>query len=352
MKKYILLFVLIISTFVAAQKNPDNPKITSEEIKEHLEFLASDAMKGRFSGSPEERKAGNYIMEDFKRHGLKPAFNGSYFQEFPFIEKVELTKNNSLKITIDGKSKSYVLDKDFITAPFSGKGNFNCDLVFVGYGISTPKMDYDDYNEIDVKGKMVVVMRYHPEHDSSRSQFDKYSSFRQKVSTAKDKGAAGIIFVNGYVPKNDEDPLMTLHYDGAPGEKDFPALQIKRDIADELFKAEGLNFAEVQKQIDNSKKPSSFEFKNIKVSGETETNEVEKTARNVGGVLEGNDPVLKNEYIVIGGHYDHLGIDQLMEASMYKGKDPAIYQPRCVKIGTFLDDDFIKNSNVDGNSIG
>ena len=325
MKKNIFFLVLLISGFVFAQKNPDNPQITSEEIKEHLQYLASDEMKGRFSGSPEAYKAGEYIKEDFQRHGLKAAFAGNFFQEFPFIEKVELTKNNSLSLNVNGESEALKINKDFTTAPFSGKQKINSDLVFTGYGISAPKLSYDDYEGIDVKGKVVLVMRYHPEHDSARSDFDRYSTFRYKASVAKEKGAIGIIFVNGHVPKNDEDELMALRYDGAAGIQDFSALQIKRDVVDRLFKSAGMNFAEVQNKIDASKKPDSFQFDNVNVSGETETKEIERTARNVGGFLEGNDPVLKKEYIVIGAHYDHLGIDQMLQASMYKGKDKQIH---------------------------
>jgi hypothetical protein len=325
MKKYIFILFLFVTAAAFAQKNPDNPQITSDEIKAHLQFLASDNLKGRFSGSPEERIAANYIKEDFERHGLKPAFAGSYFQEFPFIEKIELTKNNKLFLEIEGKKNNLRLQKDFITAPFSGKAKFSGEIVFAGYGISAPKLNYDDYENINVSGKIVLVMRYHPEHDSSKSDFDRYASYRQKAITAQEKGAAAIIFVNGYAPKNDEDQLMALRYDGASGIKDFPVLQIKREVADKIFKSNGLNFVDAQNKIDASKKPASFIVKNVKAGGETDAKEVEKMARNVGAVLEGNDPVLKNEYIVIGAHYDHLGIDQALESSMYKGKDKQIH---------------------------
>lgn len=325
MRKYIFFLFLIITATAFAQKNPDNPLITSDEIKAHLQFLASDNLKGRFSGSPEERIAGDYIKKDFERHGLKPAFAASYFQAFPFIEKVELSKNNKLFFEIEGKKSNLRLQKDYTTAPFSGKAKFSGEIVFAGYGISAPKLNYDDYENINVSGKIVLVMRYHPEHDSSKSDFDRYASYRQKAITAQEKGAAAIIFVNGYSPKNDEDPLMALHYDGASGIKDFPVLQIKREEADKIFKSNGLNFADTQNKIDASKKPASFFFKNVNASGETEAKEVEKLARNVGAVLEGNDPLLKNEYIVIGAHYDHLGIDQALESSMYKGKDKQIH---------------------------
>lgn len=325
MKRTTLLFLFIISSFTFAQRTWFDPQITAKDIKAHVTYLASDDLKGRFTGSPEERIAGDYIKNQFSAFGLQPLFNRNFFQEFPFIENVELTGENFLSFIINDEKKSLVIKSDYIAAPFSGKGRISAGLIFVGYGISAPKLNYDDYEGIDVKGKIVVAMRYHPEHDSSKSEFDRYSSFRQKASTAKDKGAAGIIFINGYLPRNDEDRLMELRYDGAAGTKDFSAVQIKRNIADELFKSQNLSLADHQKQIDAQKKPASFAFQNVKVELATEVKEIAKIARNVAGFLEGNDPQLKNEFLVIGAHYDHLGIDQYLTASMYKGAEKLIH---------------------------
>ncbi|MBA4406701.1 aminopeptidase [bacterium] len=325
MKKFSVLLAVLFALSIQAQNKIHSPDITAQEIKANVFYLASDAMKGRFTGSSEERKAGDYIQYEFQLYGLKPAFNGSWFQEFPFVEKVEMTKANSLAFEVKSKKQLLKAGKDFATVAYSGKGKAAGELVFVGYGISAPKINYDDYAGIDVKGKIVVVMKYHPEHDSSRSEFDKYASFRNKATVAKEKGAAAIILVNGYAPKNDDDPIMELRYDGAPAMKDILVQQVKRSFVDELFNADGKNFAEIQKQIDASKKPSSFFLVNSRTSLSTEVKEIVKNGRNVAGMIEGSDPVLKNEYIVIGGHYDHLGIDQLKEASMDKSKEKQIH---------------------------
>lgn len=322
--KKLLLIVIIFNLIINAQDKDHNPEITVKEIKSHLELLASDEMKGRFSGSPEEIKTGEYIKEQFKAYGLKPAFNESWFQEFPFIEKVEMTKNNYLKILIDNKKQELKPSKDYSTLGFSGKLKIKSELVFVGYGISAPKLNYDDYDGIDVKGKIVLIMKNHPEHDSSKSEFEKFISLRNKANIAKEKGASGIIFINGYFPKND-DILPEPKYDGAPAMKDFAVVQIKRASFESILKNQNFSLEEIQKQIDKNKKPNSFKLKNIIIELSTEVKEVQKTARNVGGILEGNDPILKNEYIVIGAHYDHLGIDQLKDASMYKGTDKQIH---------------------------
>ncbi|NJD21956.1 MAG: M28 family peptidase [Melioribacter sp.] len=325
MKRITVLLTILFLVSIQAQNKIHRPEITAEEVKANVFYLASDAMKGRFTGSPEERLAGDYIKSEFQLYGLVPAFNGNWFQEFPFIERVEMTRANSLSFEVKGKKQNLKTGIDYSTVSYSGKGKVSGELVFAGYGISAPKLNYDDYEGIDVKGRTVVVMRYHPEHDSSKSEFDKYASFRNKATVAKEKGALAIIFVNGYTPKNGDDQLMELHYDGAPAMKNISVQHVKRNFVDELFKTDGQSFVEVQKQIDASKKPSSFVFKNAKVSLSTEVKEIEKKGRNVAGMIEGSDPVLKNEFIVIGAHYDHLGIDQLKESSMYKGQDKQIH---------------------------
>ncbi|MEW5842215.1 MAG: M28 family peptidase [Bacteroidota bacterium] len=325
MKRCSILVIALFSSFLFAQNKIHNPLITAEEIKANIYYLASDDMKGRFTGSPEERKAGDYIKNEFEIYGLKPAFNGNWFQEFPFVEKVQLIKVNSLTLDINGKKQNLKLGKEFTTVSYSANGKVTGDLVFAGYGVSAPKLGYDDYAGLDVKGKIVVVMRYHPEHDSSKSEFDRYASFRNKATIAKEKGAAGIILVNGYAPVNEDDPLMDLRYDGAPPMSDIFVQNMKRAFVDQLFKSEGLNFSDCQKKIDATKKPASFAFKNAKATLSTGVNEIVSKGRNVAGMIEGSDPTLKNEYIVIGAHYDHLGIDQLKESSMYKGKEPMIH---------------------------
>jgi hypothetical protein len=325
MKRFLAVSIVLISLSIQAQNKIHSQEITAEEIKQNILYLASDAMKGRFTGSPEERIAGEYIKNEFQLYGLMPAMNGSWFQEFPFIEKVEMTKFNSLVFAMNGKKQNLKAGKDFVTVAYSAKGKAAGELIFAGYGISAPKLNYDDYAGIDVKGKIVLVMRSHPDHDSSRTEFDKYASFRNKATVAKEKGAAAIIMVNGFLPKNEDDPLMNLKYDGAPAMKDILVQNIKRNFADELFKSENKNFTDVQKQIDANKKPASFTFKYLTVSLSADIKEIEKKGRNIVGILPGNDPILKNEYIVIGAHYDHLGIDQMKESSMYKGKESMIH---------------------------
>ena len=325
MKK--IIFVLIAPFMFFGNYNGgdhnSNPEITSQEIKDHITYLASDEMKGRFTGSKECLEAANYIEEQFKSSGLTPLFSGGYKQTFPFISGVEFDGDNSVEFTIKDEINSLDLSKDFIPAPFSDNISSESELVFAGYGLSVPSLNYDDYDGIDVKDKIVLALRFNPEYDNPHSEFDNYSSFRQKTTVAREKGAKAIIFVNGALPKVDEDKLLDFKYDGAGSASGIGAIQIKRNFADQLFKSQGLNLEEYQKKISESKKPGSFLFKDVKVKIKTGVKEVIKDSWNVAGYLEGNDPELKNEYVVVGAHFDHLGMGET--GSLYRGDTPQVH---------------------------
>ena len=326
MKKIFFNLVIVSIFSLGFDFNGDkdnNPDITVSEIKSHIEYLASDKLEGRFTGSEGCEEAADYISDEFKNYGLKPLYDGDYLQSFSFISGLELGNNNYVQIIYEKKKSELQIEQDYITAPFSGSREVSGNLVFAGYGISAPKLNYDDYANIDVKDKIVLVMRYSPEYDNPHSKFDDYSSFRQKATVARDKGAAGIIFVNGYFPKDDDDKLMEFRYDRGLLLKDISAIHLKRSFADELFKSQMLDLKDFQKQISESKTPSSFEFKNTNVKLSTEVKEIQKTSWNVAGYLEGNDPQLKNEYVVIGAHFDHLGYGET--GSLYRGDDKQIH---------------------------
>jgi hypothetical protein len=326
LKNSLFVFVLIFFTSISIaqiKSSQRNIEITPSEIQIHINYLASDALKGRATGTPEADLTVKYLTNEFKHYGLKPLFGKSYKQEFTFTADVELTKMNSIIFTSESKKQVLKLNDDFITASFSGNGKVTGELVFVGYGITAPKLKYDDYEGIDVKDKIVVVLRYNPEFDNPHTQFEEYSSFRFKAALAKEKGAKGIIFINGFYPELDSDNLMKFVYDRAAGVKDFPVVHIKRNYIDEIFKSLNIDLKSTQKEISENKQPKSFALNKIKVELNTEVKQVNKTGYNVAGILIGNDPVLKDEYIVIGAHHDHLGMGG--DGSLYRGDTPQIH---------------------------
>jgi Peptidase family M28./PA domain. len=167
-------------------------------------------------------------------------------------------------------------------------------------------LNYDDYQGLDVKDKIVVVFRNNPESNDPNSKFNRFSSFRVKTSVARDKGAKGIIFINTS-EKKDDDNLVNLRYDGAGKVKDIAAIQVKRNIIDDILRNSGKSLEELENQIVETKQPNSFLIEGKKVKIQTTVNEIESKCINVGALLRGNDPQLKNEYLVIGAHFDHLG---------------------------------------------
>lgn len=323
--KSLILTVLLftISNIAVYNQQADNPEVTTAEIKEHISFLASDKLKGRDSGTEELFGAAVYISDEFKNYGLEPLFKDGFLQEFPFVKTIELTDKNSLSFSTNGSEVELKLREDYITVPFSGNTDVNASLVFAGFGISASDLNYDDYSGIDVKNKIVIVFRNTPEPAVAHSGFDAHSPLRKKSSVARDKGAAGIIFINPYDSNKTSDDLVEFSFDRGGAMSDFSVQSVKRIFIEELLHNEGINLKDVYNKILESKKPSSFELKNSSAKISTEVKEVEAVSWNVAGYLEGKDPELKNELIIIGAHFDHLGMGG--EGSLYRGDEPQIH---------------------------
>lgn len=316
--KRILYLIIVLTGIVSAQKN--NPEITADEIKDHITYLASDELEGRMTGTPELYKAADFLKNEFESYGLNPLFNGSFFQDFPFMEKLELGDKNefvteSISVNIPGARNSK-LEQEFIPLSFTDNQSIECKVIFAGYGISAKDLEYDDYAGIDVKDKIVIVFRNHPDMKSPHSKFEQYSSLRYKTTNARDKGAKGIIFVNTNDKK--EDPLIELRYDNAAKISGISAVQVKRSSLSFI------PFTDLQNQIDSTLKPRSFivEDNQLTIKLSTEVDEVKGKSVNVGGIIKATNNKFPGEYLVIGAHFDHLGWGG--QNSLYMG-EPSIH---------------------------
>lgn len=309
--KNVFLVCALLSSFIIAQNSPD---ITAEEIKQHITYLASDELEGRMTGTDALYEAADFLKKEFESYGLKPLFDGSYFQEFPFMEKLELG-DNELTIVINGTEKSFKLSKDFTALGFTDNKEVKGNLVFAGYGITAKDLNYDDYANIDVKDKIVIVYRNHPDMKTPHSKFDQYSSLRYKTTTARDKGAIGIIFIN--TKDNKEDVLVDFKYDNAAKITGISVLSAKR----ECFSF--ISLLDIQNQIDSTLTPKSYLVESgINAEISTEVNEVRGTSINVGAYLDAGNEKFKDEYLVLGAHFDHLGWGG--DNSLYMG-EPLIH---------------------------
>lgn len=287
-----LLFCIIVQTTFA-----------SSQFKEHVRFLSSDTLKGRFTGSKGERIATEYIAYLFQKAGLQPAGdNGTYFQEFDFTAGVVLGTRNALVVSsMDGNVKKQDLGMQWQPLAFSANNSFEIkELVFAGYGISAPAkgnlLAYDSYYGLAVKDRWVVVFRHLPATMSAEQThyLRQYSSARYKAFTAKVHGAKGILFVSD---SQADDDLIPLSYAASSTNAGIIALSVKRRVINDLLK--NTNLDQLQKKM------QPVVIIGFKLLGQTDIDKKTRKGRNVLGRLKVT-PQAK-QMLIVGAHVDHLG---------------------------------------------
>lgn len=318
MKKQLSILLLLLS-FVfsaSAQKASD----AAQNLRKHVEYLASDQFAGRRTGEQGATGAGGYVANMFAQAKLKAGFRlsngkGTYMQPFPFVTGVvpAATGNGTLlEITgVDGRRVRTDNPAGIKAVGFSPNGEISgAPVVFAGYGITSSEAKYDDYSGLDVRGKIALVFDGTPDSDNPHGAFGRFDA-RTKALIARDKGAAGILLISREA-KFDDDRLTRMTYDQSLGEAAVPAFVVSRETAGEIL---GLKDAELKSLEDVIKLKSSasyqlrFAFRDTApvLSFRVNLEKKQADAYNVIGILEGRDDQLKNEAIVIGAHYDHLG---------------------------------------------
>jgi len=297
-KVFIIAVLCTISLSLFAQKGA----ITAKNLHEDVEFLASDSLKGRKPGTPEINVAAAYILKHFTDNGLKP-LEESGFQYFEIVTDVTLGSKN--KLAIDGFEGT--LKKDFIPLAYSSSGEISAEVIFTGYGfdIDIDSLKWNDYKGLDVKGKWVIIFRADPDLDNSDSKFIPFSDVRSKILTAKDKGVAGVLLVS---PKglDKDDKLIPLVVENNEVTSGIPIINIKREVADRILKKTGYT-ADSLESIILGKKTTLSLFTGVMLAGSVDVVQKNEKTANVVALLESGDPIFKDEYLVVGAHYDHLG---------------------------------------------
>ena len=264
-------------------------------------------MEGRGPGTSGLARASSLIEHRYKTLALQPAGTNGYVQPFTVTTGAKLKADNSL-VVVDGSTKQpLAINQDFEPISFSSSGSFTGPMVFVGYGASADEFQYDDYAGVDVKDKIVVLLRYEPETFSAKTGHQgltQHSQLVTKAINARNHGAKAVIFVNGKLADSEEDSLMRFGGVSGPEDVGIMLLQVKNSVADSWFKAAGKSLAEVQQQINASGKPASFAFPaTLQLAL---TIDIEQTHARVDNVLA-YLPGKSDQYIIIGAHYDHLG---------------------------------------------
>ncbi len=324
---YVLFFLSLYGCSflgITDEKPAGEKAITSSSAKGYIDYLASDSLKGRDTPSPELDSAAKFISLHFESAGLRP-LNGSYFQKVK-MGYIRLGKENFLKIRKGKEEAAFKLKDEFTPFEITADKEASAAVVFAGYGIDAPEYNYNDYENLDVKGKIVFVLRHEPGENDPASIFKgkeltKYSSVLEKTETAIKHGAIGVLIcqdplnhklltprgfpwpsLSKFIP--DKALPLSLLLD----EKDkVPVVQVGEEVINYLFGSTD-KLRDIQAGIDKNLKPSSFAIDGASATLKTSTELQDESADNVIGFIEGTDPVLKDEVLVIGAHYDHIGI--------------------------------------------
>lgn len=310
------------------QETESQKKIEAEPraIQSHLEFLASDLLEGRNTGSQSHEIASAYIAAEFQQIGLEPAGTDGYYQRVPL--RTARVVPDSQQFTIangDGEQTSLVFPRDFIMGPsvFEEQSEVTAPLVFVGYGMVSDKFEIDDYANLDVEGAIVVALSGLPDGLPSEEAAHLNSI---KTQLAVERGALGM--VNIHTPKRAETRPYErmIFYANAPRvrwideqgvpQNAYPELKgaalINSEAAGTLFSEVAISAEDIWQQMENGERPVGMPL-NVTASLSKASTYEDMDSPNVIAMIEGSDPELKDEYILYTAHSDHIGPVQSVE---------------------------------------
>jgi len=285
----------------------------ADEYLGYVKFLASENMRGRATGSPELEKAAEFLREQFRVLHLKPIEHDSYYQDFEVTTSAKLGPDNQVSYTLGDRKKSIKFQRDFVPLNLSTAGHVSGDVVFCGFGITAPEYNYDDYSGVDVKDKIVLILRHEPQEFDEKSVFDgkiytAHSQIFSKAANAKMHGAKAVILVNDVEAHSSEsDELDKFGGTAGPANAGIEFLQLRAETADKWLEKSGKDLRTNEQSIDKDLKPRSFALSHdLQVDISVDIRREIKTVHNVGGYLPGET----SEYIIVGAHYDHLGLGE------------------------------------------
>jgi hypothetical protein len=307
------------------------PPSATDELLRHAKYLASEELTGRGVDTPGIRLARDYIAGEFAKYRLQPGGDGgSYLQSFDVAVGVMVKEPSSLTL---GDEAVLALNDDWIPLGLSTSDKAEGGIVFAGYGITAKEYGYDDYANIDVKGKIVLVLRYEPPPKDDKSPFRKlpdssiHAALRTKANNARDHGAAGMILVDLTHAGDEKTELLSTRNSLWRGGNSLVATQVKRRVIEAWLNPQGISLTALKEKIDREEKPASTSITNSTAKLQVSLQEVRQRTENVVAILPGTNPSLKQENIVIGAHYDHLGLghygarERISEGQAHPGAD-------------------------------
>jgi len=311
----LLALPLVAAAFTACSSTPAaDARVSSQTYLADVAWLADDARQGRDTDSPELRQTADWVAEHFDEAGLEPlGDDGGWLQHFTVKGQRRLLDGNALRLG----DEALELRREWIPLQTAMSAEVEGDVVFAGYGISDPDGGYDDYAGLDVKDKLVLVLRRGPNSGVEGSRYSQngpggsHISFATKVNAAFRHGAQALLVVNGpsdFEPGTRADRPMRYGSLGADTTASLPAAQLSAQSALAILSAHGLDLAAAQKALDESLKPQSRPLAGLSAALTIAAEEEQIETVNVLGLLPGNDPELANEYVLVGAHMDHVGL--------------------------------------------
>ena len=321
---FLLFLILCISLFLASgqlsaqnQRSGEETKllkafhqISSQPLYDWVKELSSEKYQGRLTGTEGFDQAARWVISFLSSWGLQPAGDqGTFLQAFPNPYTLVLDRGEvslHLPVAAGNKKKSaeikkyYRYEDEYFPGGTSASGEVTAEVIYVGFGITAPELGYDDYQGVDVRGKIVLMESEVPvSPDKDPETFKKwrpYSFHQYKLQNAAAHGAKGLLYYYG--------PIVNPNNDYIEG---FLYSHVGRSVVDDIFAGSGQTYEETAAAIRKSLKPRSFATGKIfTIKNKTEYHP-EGLGYNLLAKVEGQDPVLKDEVIIIGGHLDHVG---------------------------------------------
>lgn len=330
----LLIFFLLIPGFISCEKSKtmavSSGEISIEGLRQHMEYLASSETEGRMTASEGYKKAADYVVKHFEFFGLEPGWadagtEKTYYQKVPFV-RYQYGENNYLTLRFDGETEKFAKGQNNFEIFYPGKGSIEIPAenpVFVGYGIHEPDLGWDDFDGLNIEGKLVIIIAGFPNNSDGGPKFPpevrhKYRDRRtgdfRRFLNVIEHGAAGMIAIPersivdnwanviaerkriNLVPVEDYGP-------SAPGETPIPTVIVHSDLANRLFK--GMDF----NPITHEGNYRTMEMKLVKLGLSVDVEKNTVSCHNIIGVIPGTDPELSDECLTVGAHLDHLGRD-------------------------------------------
>jgi hypothetical protein len=303
MTRPIYLWLVLFASLLKAESD-----FSAAAYLEHVKYLASTDLKGRATGDRGLNLAADYIESKLKSYGLQPGNGKSFRQTFTVTTKVGIKNRSKLSWKRPG-GKIGFSRKQFTPLDVSSNGKVEAEAVFVGYGISAPEFDYDDYKNVDAKGKIVVVLPMEPQEFDDKARFAGrnytiHSRLESKITNAKFHGATAVVVAaDRVVGPSNGDRLTVPDGMGAPTASGVPVVMVRTFDLKAVMQQDKQDLVELASQIDVDLEPRSFALSG-KWTLEADTTRTETPVHNILGFLPGET----GEYLVIGAHYDHIGL--------------------------------------------